>query len=243
MRIFLAGATGAIGRRLVPLLVGAGHEVTGTTRSVEKAAGLRAARVKPVVLDVFDVDAVQAAIFDSRPEVLIHQLTDLPQQFDPANIAEALARNARIRIEGTRNLIGAARAAGVRRAIAQSIAFAYAVGPEPHQESDPLAPADGPMRGTMDGVTVLEGLMTTTPGIEGIVLRYGHLYGPGTWAPAPSGRTHVHVDAAAHAAFLAVIRGVSGVYNIADDDGSVSIAMARRELGWNPEFRLPAALQ
>jgi hypothetical protein len=99
------------------------------------------------------------------------------------------------------------------------------------------------MRGTMDGVTVLEGLMTTTPGIEGIVLRYGHLYGPGTWAPAPSGRTHVHVDAAAHAAFLAVIRGVSGVYNIADDDGSVSIAMARRELGWNPEFRLPAALQ
>ncbi len=243
MRIFLAGATGAIGRRLVPLLVGAGHEVTGSTRSVEKAAGLRAAGVKPVVLDAFDADAVQAALFDARPEVLIHQLTDLPQQFDPANMAEALARNARIRIEGTRNLIGAAKAAGVRRVVAQSIAFIYAPGPEPHRESDPLAPAEGPMRTTMEGVTALEGLTTRTPGIEGLVLRYGRLYGPGTWAPAPSGRTHVHVDAAAHAAFLAVSHGSPGIYNIADEDGSVTIAKALGELGWKSEFRLPPASQ
>ncbi len=243
MRIFLAGATGAIGRRLVPLLVGAGYRVTGSTRSAEKAAGLQAAGVTPVILDAFDADAVQAAIFDARPDVLIHQLTDLPQQFDPANIAEALTRNARIRIEGTRNLIGAARATGVRRVITQSIAFAYAPGPEPHRESDPLAPADGSMRKTMEGVTALEGLTTTTAGIEGFVLRYGHLYGPGTWAATPSGCTHIHVDAAAHAAFLAVSHGIPGVYNIADDDGSVAIAKARRELGWNPEFRLPAAPQ
>lgn len=243
MRIFLAGAAGAIGRRLVPLLVDAGHQVTGSTRSLEKAAGLRAAGVIPVVLDVFDADAVQAALFDARSEILIHQLTDLPQQFDPAKLAEALERNARIRIEGTRNLIGAARAAGVQRVIAQSIAFAYAPGPEPHQESDPLAPAEGPMRASMKGVTTLEGLTTTTPGIEGLVLRYGRLYGPGTWAPAPSGQTGVHVDAAAHAAFLAVARGNPGTYNIADDDGSVSIAKARQELGWNPEFRLPTAPQ
>jgi nucleoside-diphosphate-sugar epimerase len=243
MRIFLAGATGAIGRRLVPLLLGAGHEVTGSTRSAAKVAGLRAVGVMPVVLDAFDADVVQAAIFDARPEVLIHQLTDLPQQFDPAKFAEALERNAHLRIEGTRNLIDAARAAGIRRVIAQSIAFIYAPGPEPHPESDPLAPAEGPMRTTMEGVIALEGLATGTPGIEGLVLRYGRLYGPGTWAPAPSGRTSVHVDAAAHAAFLAVSRGIPGVYNIAADDGSVSIAKARRELGWNPEFRLPPALQ
>lgn len=243
MRIFLAGATGAIGRRLVPLLIGAGHEVTGSTRSAERAAGLQAAGIKPVVLDAFDADAVQAALFDARPEVLIHQLTDLPQQFDPVKLAEALKRNARVRIEGTRNLIGAARAADTRRVIAQSIAFAYAPGSEPHRESDPLAPAEGPMRETMEGVIALESLTTGTPGIEGLILRYGHLYGPGTWAPAPSGRTHVHVDAAAQAAFLAVSRGIPGVYNIADDDGSVSIAMARRQLGWHPEFRLPAAPQ
>jgi nucleoside-diphosphate-sugar epimerase len=243
MRIFLAGATGAIGRRLVPLLVQAGHQVTGSTRSVEKAAGLRAAGVMPVVLDALKADAVQAAVLGARPEVLIHQLTDLPQQFDPARMTEALERNARIRIEGTRNLIEAARATGVRRVVAQSIAFAYAPGPEPHGESDPLDPGEGSARVTAEGVATLESLTTTAPGIEGIVLRYGRLYGTGTWAPAPSGRTHVHVDAAAHAAFLAVSRGSPGIYNIADDDGSVAIAIARQELGWNPEFRLPPAPQ
>jgi len=92
-------------------------------------------------------------------------------------------------------------------------------------------------------VAALESLTTATPGIDGIILRYGRLYGPGTWTPTPSGRTPVHVDAAAHAAFLAVSRGTAGVYNIADDDGSVSIAKARQELGWNPEFRLPTAPQ
>lgn len=243
MRIFLAGATGAIGRRLVPLLVGAGHEVSGSTRSAEKAAELRAAGVKPYVFDAFDADAVQAALFDARPEVLIHQLTDLPQQFDPAKLAEALMRNARLRIDGTRNLIGAARAAGVRRVIAQSIAFIYAPGPEPHRESDPLDPGEGPARLSAEGVATLERLTTATPGIEGVVLRYGRLYGPGTWAPAPSGRTYVHVDAAGHAALLAISLGDPGIYNIADDDGSVSIAKARQELGWNPKFRLPPAPQ
>lgn len=243
MRIFLAGATGAIGRRLVPLLIGAGHQVTGSTRSAERAVGLRHAGVTPVLLDAFDADAVQVAVFDARPEVLIHQLTDLPQQFDPANIAEALTRNARIRIEGTRNLIGAARAAGVQRVVAQSIAFTYAPGPEPHQESDPLDPGEGSARVTAEGIATLESLTTATPGIDGIVLRYGRFYGPGTWAPAPSGRTLVHVDAAAHAAFLAASRGTVGVYNIADDDGSVAIARARLELGWTPDFRLATAPQ
>src|SRR5215475_9600128 len=108
MRIFLAGATGAIGRRLVPLLVGAGHVVDGTTRSREAAAALAKAGVTPVVLDVFEASALSAAVRAAAPEVVIHQLTDLPREFDQAAIAASYPRNARIRTEGTRNLLAAA---------------------------------------------------------------------------------------------------------------------------------------
>jgi hypothetical protein len=143
VRIFLAGAGGAIGRRLTPLLISAGHAVTGTTRSAEKADDLKAAGIEPVVVDVFDQDALRDAVVRARPDVVIHQLTDLPQVIDPAQLAGWLARNARLRIEGTANLIAAALAAGARRLIAQSIAFSYADGPEPHGESDPLVSAKG----------------------------------------------------------------------------------------------------
>ena len=244
MRIFLAGATGAIGRRLIPLLIEAGHEVTGTTRSRERADALAAAGAKPVILDAFDAEAVQAAVVVSRAEILIHQLTDFPRRFDPASLAEAVERTNRLRIEGTRNLVSAALAAGVRRLVAQSICFVYAPGPEPHGEGDPLnLGAEGIIGRAAQGIAALEEMVTGTSRLEGLVLRYGNLYGPGTWVAASSGRTGVHVDAAAHAAFLAVSRGAPGVYNIADDDGSVSIAMARREFGWNHEFRSPAAPQ
>ena len=244
MRIFLAGATGAIGRRLIPLLIEAGHEVTGTTRSRERAGALTAAGAKPVILDAFDAEAVKAAVAASRAEILIHQLTDFPQHFDPASLADAVERTTRLRIEGTRNLVSAALAAGVRRLVAQSICFVYAPGPEPHGEGDPLnLSAEGIIGRAAQGIAALEELVAGTAELEGLVLRYGNLYGPGTWVATSSGRTGVHVDAAAHATFLAVTRGVSGVYNIADDDGSVAIALARREFGWNPEFRLPAAPQ
>src|SRR5882724_8933224 len=119
MRIFLAGAWGAIGRRLVPLLLRAGHVVTGTTRSAEIGNVLARAGVAPAVLDVFDAPAVADAIRTARPEVVIHQLTDLPREFDQAGIAASYSRNARIRTEGTRNLIAAAQAASVRRFIVQ----------------------------------------------------------------------------------------------------------------------------
>jgi nucleoside-diphosphate-sugar epimerase len=244
MRVFLAGATGAIGRRLVPLLVGAGHAVTGTTRFRDRAEKLRAAGVDPVIVDVFDAAALKRAVGAAQPEVVIHQLTDLPQQYDPKTFGTALQRTARLRMEGTSNLVAAAQVAGARRLIAQSVAFMYAPGSLPHRESDPLnVNASGDDGLVSRSLATLERLVTTTPGIEGIVLRYGHLYGPGTWTQDPFGDTPVHVDAAAYAAFLAVTQGGPGIYNVSEDLGSVSIGRARQELGWDPAFRLPTDRQ
>ncbi len=241
MNVFLAGATGAIGQRLVPLLLGAGHAVTGTTRSAQKAADLKARGVAPVVVDVFDADALRDAVVRARPDVVIHQLTDLPKVLSPDR-AGAFTANTRLRIEGTPNLVAAARAAGARRLIAQSIAFAYAPEPEPHRESDPLASAEGdtPSAVTARGVRALEAAVLGAAGLTGIVLRYGRLYGPGTWYAAPSGRGALHVDAAAHAALLALTRGTAGAYNIAEPDGALAIDKARRDLGFDPAFRLPS---
>jgi nucleoside-diphosphate-sugar epimerase len=234
VRIFLAGATGVIGRPLVPLLVRAGHQVTGSTRSADKADALQRAGATAAVVDVFDAVGLKQAIATARPEVVIHQLTDLPDSADPDTIAASLAANARIRIEGTYNLIVAAKSAGAKRMIAQSIAFLYAPGPEPHTETDALVPPDGV---SARGVHGLEGAVMGTPGLEGVVLRYGRLYGPGTWAEKPNGKGFLHVDAAAHAALLAVERGEPGIYNIAENDGAVSIEKARRQLGFDPAFR------
>ncbi len=237
MRIFLAGATGVIGRPLMTLLVRAGHEITGTTRSAAKAGVIAAAGASPAVVDVFDADALRRAAVAAHPEVVIHQLTDLPQEADPAKIAAAFAANARIRIEGTRNLIAAAKAAGARRLIAQSIAFMYAPGPEPHAETDALMSGGPDGSVSARGVHALESAVMGTPGVDGIVLRYGRLYGPGTWTPVPNGSAPLHVDAAAHAALLAVTRGAPGIYNVAEDDGTVRISKAREQLGFDPAFR------
>ncbi|MGZ6242701.1 MAG: NAD-dependent epimerase/dehydratase family protein [Candidatus Binataceae bacterium] len=232
-KIFLAGATGAVGRRMLPLLRAAGYEVTGTTRVASKAEELRAAGIIPAVVDVFDAAALKAAVAAARPDVIVHQLTDLPHGLKAELMAEGLIRNARLRIEGTRNLVDAALGAGARRFIAQSIAFVYAPGREPHDESDPLmSPAEEPWRSTMEGVVTLERLATSTPGLDGIVLRYGMFYGPGTGFEVAPGKPAVHVDAAAKAAMLAIEGGTPGVYNIADDGGGVSTVKARRELGW-----------
>jgi nucleoside-diphosphate-sugar epimerase len=239
MRIFLAGASGAIGRRLMPLLRDAGHEVTGMTRSADVARELEKAGVTPVVVDVFDAAALKRAVADARPEVVMHQLTDLPRVLnDEAQLAAAYPRNARIRTEGTRNLIAAARAAAARRFIVQSVAFAYAPGREPYVETDPLNLVDGPRLVTVRAAADMEQQVLHS-GMEPVVLRYGLLYGPGTWSEGPARKPPLHVDAAAQAALLAVSRG-NGVYNIADDDGTVSIAKARNELGFDPGFRLAA---
>jgi nucleoside-diphosphate-sugar epimerase len=202
------------------MLVGAGHEVFGTTRDPGKTARMEAIGARPVLVDVFDRDALIAAVGEARPDVIIHQLTDLA--------AADRAANGRLRIVGTRNLVDAAKAAGVRRMIAQSIAIAYAPGAEPATEQDPLAD-DPPAR--RDSVRSLEAAVGELP--LGVILRYGLLYGPGTWysrigpiadavrrAERPAGNgisSFVHVADAARAAMLA-IGWPAGVVNIVDDE-------------------------
>ena len=239
MRIFLAGAAGAIGARLLPLLAKAGHTVTGTTRSPDRAATIEATGATVVLVDAFDAAALARAVRMASPELVIHQLTDLPREPDPVMIASSRARNARLRIEGTRNLVGSGRAAAVRRIIAQSLATAYAPGPEPHGEADPLdVAAEGDRAVSVQGGMALEQAVLATPGMTGIVLRYGLLHAPGTSRDRPAERPSLHVDAAAHAALLVVTRGGGGACNIADNDGTVSIAIARAELGFDPALRL-----
>ena len=235
MRIFLAGASGAIGRPLTAMLVAAGHEVTGTTRSADGAATISAAGARAVIVDVFDAADLHVAVVASRPEVVIHQVTSLTLKPGEELSDEQLARNAEVREVGTSNLIEAAVAAGAQRVVAQSIAWLYLPGPEPHIETESIVPADPRATDrTRRGVIELERLVTTDPRLEGVVLRYGRLYGPGTWAATPPEPPTVHVDAAARAAALAVDHGEPGVYNIVDDDGPVSNARARRLLGWLP---------
>ncbi len=239
-RIFLAGASGAIGRRLVPLLVAAGHRVTGTTRVLEKADDLRALGAEPVIVDVFDAAALAQKMVAARPAIIIHQLTDLPKDLDPQKMPAALIRNARLRAEGTKNLVAASLAAGARRLIAQSIAWVYARGAEPHREEDPLErAADGERGVTIRGVIALEEGVLNAPPLEGIVLRYGFLYGPGTPHATAVRPTPLHVDAAAFAALCAVDRGPPGIYNIADANPHLATEKARVALGWRAEFRLP----
>ena len=239
MRIFLAGATGAIGRRLVPQLLGAGHHVVGTTRAPSKADALRSAGVEPIVLDVFDPAGLTDAVSAARPDIVMHQLTDLPPALDPSRMAEGTRRNARMRSEGTQNLVSATLASGVRRLITQSIAWMYAPGPQPHSEEDPLdIYAQGTRAITVTGVVTLERLTTASPPIEGIVLRYGHLYGPNTGSDAAGVAPSLHVDAAASAALLAIEKACRGIFNIAEPNAYLSIEKARRELGFDPGFRM-----
>jgi nucleoside-diphosphate-sugar epimerase len=224
LKILLAGATGVIGRALVPRLLKDGHEVVGTTRSTEKAQLVRALGARPIVVDVFDRDVLALAVRTERPEAIIHQLTDLGA-FD-------LAANARLRVAGTRNLVDAARAAGVRRMVAQSIAFVYGPGAGPAREDEPLdLGAPPPRNETVAGVQALEQAVSGLP--EGVILRYGTLYGPGTWfaqdgaiarqvrrgeVPASDGVTSfVHVADAARAALLA-LGWPPGVVNLVDDE-------------------------
>jgi 2-alkyl-3-oxoalkanoate reductase len=239
MRVFVAGASGVIGRRLVPMLVEAGHEVTAMTRSDERAGSLRGLGAEPVVCDVFDGEALTASVIGARPEAVVHELTDIPPAFDPRKMETQMAGNDRIRTEGTRNLVAAAAAAGARRIVAQSIAFAYApTGEGLKTEDDPLFDdAPWPFVRGIRALHDLEDAVTGTEGIEGVVLRYGFFYGPGS-AYAPGGAyaysvgrrafpivgkgdgvfSFVHVDDAAAATVAGVERGRPGVYNVVDDD-------------------------
>ena len=197
-RIFLAGASGAIGQRLVPLLLKAGHQVVGTTRSEAKTALLRSLGATPAVVDVFDAAALRGLVVAHEPEVVIHQLTALPEGLSSLGGAakeRAIRENARIRIEGTPNLVGAALAAGARRLIAQSIAWIYAPGREPHVESDPVDMGASGLAGiSIQGTMALESAVLGSA-LASVELRYGGLYGPGTGHDTAWRDPAVHVDA------------------------------------------------
>jgi nucleoside-diphosphate-sugar epimerase len=239
VRILLAGATGVIGRALLPLLLARGHEVLAVCRSPEKLDGLRAQGAQAVALDALDAAAVQRAVTAARPQALIHQLTAIPAQINPRTMVRDFAANDRLRTEGTANLLAAADAAGVERFIAQSIAFAYAPGPAGtiHVEQDPLlAPEQAPKEFRRSAAAVAE-LERGVLGAGGVVLRYGYFYGPGS-AIARDGSmaagvkhrrlpivgsgagvwSFVHVDDAASATVSALDLGGPAALNIVDDD-------------------------
>lgn len=239
-RIFLAGASGAIGRQLAPLLIADGWQVFGTTRSVDKAPMLREMGVEPVIVDIFDAATLRNVMTQCKPQIVIHQLTDIPQSLfslEASEIAEALRRNARVRDEGTRNLVEAAVLVGAERLIAQSISFIYAEGTLPHREEDPFLAETDPVYGeTVQGVASLERQVLKAP-LDGIVLRYGLLYGPGTGVDAPIAPGSVHVSAAAKAAQLAITKALPGIYNVAENDGTVLTEKATQTLGWDADWR------
>ncbi len=237
-RVFVAGASGAIGRRLCRLLVADGWAVVGTTRSPGKRELLRGLGVEPVLVDAFDRAALRDAVRESTADIVVNQMTELPPALDPAAMPEALIRTAWLRETGTANLVDASVAAGVGRMLAQSIAFAYAPGSLPHREDAPLDVGDPRLGATVRAVLALERQVLQAP-FAGIVLRYGRLYGPGTGFETASGKgCSVHVDAAADAARRAMTRGARGIYNVCEPGDEVSSEKAIDALGWDPDFRL-----
>jgi nucleoside-diphosphate-sugar epimerase len=239
MRVLVAGATGVIGRPLVKQLREAGHEVSGTTRSEERAEIVRALGAEPVVVDARDTGALRGAVIEARPEVVINQLTNLPQKLDYKRAEETFGPSTELRGRAGPALAGAAAEAGARRLIVQSVCFFYATTGRPvHSEDDPLIdlPPELPAAQGAIALEALERSTVETPGIEGVVLRYGFFYGPGSayasdgaWAEDTRRRrlpivgkgtgifSFVHMDDAVTATVAALERG-SGIYNVCDDD-------------------------
>jgi nucleoside-diphosphate-sugar epimerase len=265
MRVFVAGASGAVGRPLVPKLVAAGHEVTGMTRSESKTEDVRRAGARAVVADVFDVDALGAAMEEARPEVIVHELTALPDRIDFRK-ADTYAATNRVRTEGTGNLIEAARAAGARRLVCQSIAFAYRMDGEGLKtETDPLlSEAAGAFGSGVSALREMEAMVLGSDGLDGLVLRYGFFYGPGTYYAADGTSTDdvrrrrmpivgknsgvfsfIHVDDAADATVAAVERGAPGIYNVTDDEPAPMtewVPVFAQAAGAKPPRRVPVWL-
>jgi nucleoside-diphosphate-sugar epimerase len=265
MKVFIAGATGAMGKQLVPMLVERGHEVTGTTRTAAKEDLIRSMGGRPVVADALEPEAVAQAVAEAEPEVVIHQLTALTGTF-ARNIDKAFATTNRLRTEGIDHLLAAAKAAGARRFIAQSFAgwpFKRVGGPV-KDEDDPLDDSPPqPVSQTLAAIRHLEDAVTRTDGIEGIALRYGGFYGPGTsLALDPPGElielirkrrfplvgsgagtwSFVHIKDAASATAAALERGEPGVYNVVDDEPapvSVFLPELASAIGAKPPRHFP----
>lgn len=266
MKVLVAGATGAIGRPLVSLLTGAGHEVVGLTRSPARAETLRSAGVQAAVADALEFRELEEVVVAAAPEAVVHQLTALPASYERRALAEGYARTSRLRREGTRNLLAAARAAGARRVVAQSIAFLYAPegGTVKDERARPWLDASEPFGGTVASCLDLERQVTEAEGLEGLVLRYGFFYGPGTHYAADGGIadqvrrrrfpvvgagegvfSFVHVDDAAAATVAAVERGAPGICNVADDEPAPMrewLPAYAEALGAPRPWRVPAAV-
>ena len=263
MRVFVAGATGAIGKQLVPRLVEAGHEVHGMTSSESKQAMLHELGAVPVVADALDPDQVAEAVGRARPDVIVHQLTAIPATLDLRHFDRDFALTSRLRTEGTDHLLSAGQAVGVRRFVAQSHILSYArTGGSVKSEEDPFdrSPARE-MRETLAAIRHLEEAVLGARWTEGIVLRYGHFYGPGT-SLAPGAEqvelirrrkfplvgdgggvwSFIHVADAAEVTVAAVERGNRGVYNIVDDDPAPVakwLPALAQELGAKKPMRVP----
>ena len=183
MRVFLAGATGAIGRRLVPQLVEVGHQVTAMTRFKEKLGELYELDAEPVLCDVFDTGRLGSIVAQTEPDAVINELTDLPQSLNPRKLGEYYAANNRVHREGTRNLLGAARGAGVRRFLVQGAAYWYAPkgGPVKTEEAPLYLDASAPIGPAVETIKAVEDAVLSADDIGGVVLRYGFFYGLGTW--------------------------------------------------------------
>ena len=272
MRVFLAGGSGAVGSRLVSLLAAAGHHVTASTRTSAKVAGLRAAGAEPVILDLLDRGAVTTAVTIARPDVIIHQATALAAVHGLKDFDREFSVTNALRTEGTEYLIGAARAAGTKRFVAQSYAGWPTVreGGRVKSEDDPLdAHPPRTMARSLEAIRRLETAVSELREITGVVLRYGSFYGPGTSIGfAPGGEpgdvlrliqgrklpvigggrgvwSFTHIEDAAAAAWLAAERGDAGIYNIVDDEpAEVSIWLPElaRVIGAKPPYRVPAWL-
>jgi len=260
MRVFVAGATGAIGTQLVPRLVAAGHEVHGMTRNESKRAMLDELGAVPVVADALDLDQVAEAVDKARPEVIVHQLTAIGA-LDLRHFDRAFAPTNRLRTEGTDYLLSAGQNVGVRRFVAQGIggygAYGRSGGPV-KSEGDPLDPAPArEMRETLAAIRHLEEAVLGARWTEGIVLRYGAFYGPGTSFTLVRRRkfplvgggagvwSFIHVADAAEATVAAVEHGSRGVYNVVDDDPAPVaewLPALARTLGGKTPVRVPRFL-
>jgi nucleoside-diphosphate-sugar epimerase len=266
MKIFIAGASGAIGSHLVAQLVARGHEVVGTTRSAAKTGALRALGAEPVIVDALDPDAVAEVVAKAEPEVIVHQLSALNGPLKMRNVKRMAAATNRLRTEGTDHLLAAGRAVGVGKFVAQSnFALMERAGGPVADESGRIDPS--PPKDLRDGIAALRHLEVAVTGIswaDGIVLRYGGFYGPGTGIetaldavmaelirrrrfPIVGGGggvwSWVHITDAASATVAAIERGKPGIYHVADDEPApvrVFLPVLARALGAKPPRRVPA---
>jgi nucleoside-diphosphate-sugar epimerase len=265
MKILVAGSTGALGKQLVPRLVAAGHEVVGMTRTPSKQDAIRAMGARPVVTDALVPDQVAQAVAEAQPDVIVHEMTAIPGNLNMRRFDRDFAATNRLRTEGTDHLLAAGRAVGVKKFVAQSFAgwpFARTGGPIKTEE-DPLDPTPpAAMQSTVDAIRHLENAVTNATWTEGVVLRYGGFYGPGTSLAVDGGElvemirkrrfpvvgngaglwSFIHIEDAAEATVAAIERGKRGIYNIVDDEPSPTsewLPGAARALHAKPPHHVP----